>query len=140
MVIHHHHHPSNIAILISWTHRGDEGVNSENEEHTKEAMKEDVIDFIEDMVETLSEENNTTTWPNLRAINLNTSRLQFSDLWPEDNDETFVVVERPDSYVGKEVTSVHDNPDHSDTSGNSWHLEAGEAAGGGGEDDGGAGR
>ena len=103
-MIHHYHHNSKIAIFVTTTHRGDVGVNSENEEHTKDVMKEDVINFIEDMVETLTEENNSTTWPNLRAINLNTSSLQFSDLWPEDNDETFVVVERPDSYVGKEVT------------------------------------
>jgi len=43
------------------------------------------------------------TWPDLHPINVNSSSLSFSDLWPEGNQETFVVVERADSYVGKEV-------------------------------------
>merc|ERR1719209_2816464 len=72
-------------------------------EHTKGEMKQNVIDFLEDLIESLREEQNLLSWPNLQPINVNSSNLSFTDLWPVGNEETFVVVERADSYIGKEV-------------------------------------
>merc|ERR1719341_1224961 len=82
--------------------RGEIGVNSPDVEHTKGEMKRNVIDFLEELIESLRGQN-PSTWPNLQPINVNSSSLSFSDLWPEGNQETFVVVERADSYIGKEV-------------------------------------
>ena len=78
-------------------------MNSPDVEHTKGEMKRNVIDFVEELIESLREDKNPLTWPDLHPINVNSSSLSFSDLWPEGNQETFVVVERADSYVGKEV-------------------------------------
>merc|ERR1719494_887789 len=75
--------------------RGELGVNSQDVEHTKTEMKNNVIDLIE--------EKKGSSWPQLQAINVNASSLSFKDLWPENNQETFVIVERADSYIGKEV-------------------------------------
>ena len=85
--------------------RGEIGVNSPDVEHTKGEMKRNVIDFLEELIESLREDQdqNPSTWPNLHPINVNSSSLSFTDLWPEGNQETFVVVERADSYIGKEV-------------------------------------
>jgi len=83
--------------------RGEVGVNSPDVEHTKGEMKQNVIDFLEDLIESLREEQNPLSWPNLQPINVNSSNLSFTDLWPVGNEETFVVVERADSYIGKEV-------------------------------------
>ena len=85
--------------------RGEIGVNSPDVEHTKGEMKRNVIDFLEELIESLREnqDQNLSTWPDLHPINVNSSSLSFTDLWPEGNQETFVVVERADSYIGKEV-------------------------------------
>ena len=78
-------------------------MNSQDVEHTKTEMKNNVIDFIEELIKSLREENKGSSWPQLQAINANASSLSFNDLWPENNQETFVIVERADSYIGKEV-------------------------------------
>ena len=80
-------------------------MNSPDIEHTKGEMKRNVIDFLEELIESLREEadQNPSSWPDLKPINVNSSSLSFTDLWPEGNEETFVVVERADSYIGKEV-------------------------------------
>ena len=78
-------------------------MNSQDVEHTKTEMKNNVIDFIEELIKSLREEEKGSSWPQLQAINANASSLSFKDLWPENNQETFVVVERADSYTGKEV-------------------------------------
>jgi len=84
--------------------RGEIGVNSPDVEHTKGEMKRNVVDFLEELIESLREaDQNLSTWPDLHPINVNSSSLSFTDLWPEGNQETFVVVERADSYIGKEV-------------------------------------
>ena len=83
--------------------RGELGVNSQDVEHTKTEMKNNVIDFIEELIKSLREEKKGSSWPQLQAINVNASSLSFKDLWPENNQETFVIVERADSYIGKEV-------------------------------------
>merc|ERR1719204_1018077 len=83
--------------------RGELGVNSPDVEHTKTEMKNNVIDFIEELIKSLREEKKGSSWPQLQAINVNASSLSFKDLWPENNQETFVIVERADSYIGKEV-------------------------------------
>ena len=66
-------------------------------------MKRNVIDFLEELIQSLREDKNTLSWPDLHPINVNSTSLSFNDLWPEGNEETFVVVERADSYIGKEV-------------------------------------
>ena len=123
------------AKNIMYNFRGDEGVNSPNEHHEKDEMKSDVIDFLEDMIETLEDEDVEAVWPHLGPINVNSrssclvllcpalvmvvtntplsapsrvtvsmfSTLGFTDLWPEGNEDTFIVVESEASYVGKEV-------------------------------------
>ena len=78
-------------------------MNSPDVEHTKTEMKNNVIDFIEELIKSLREEKKGSSWPQLQAINANASSLSFKDLWPENNQETFVIVERADSYIGKEV-------------------------------------
>ena len=78
-------------------------MNSPDVEHMKGEMKQNVIDFLEDLIESLREEQNPLSWPNLQPINVKSSSLSFTDLWPVGNEETFVVVERADSYIGKEV-------------------------------------
>ena len=78
-------------------------MNSPDVEHTKTEMKNNVIDFIEELIKSLREEKKGSSWPQLQAINVNASSLSFKDLWPENNQETFVIVERADSYIGKEV-------------------------------------
>merc|ERR1712223_2205080 len=83
--------------------RGELGVNSQDVEHTKTEMKNNLIDFIEELIKSMREEKKGSSWPQLQAINANASSLSFKDLWPENNQETFVVVERADSYIGKEV-------------------------------------
>merc|ERR1719430_457388 len=83
--------------------RGEVGANSPDVEHTKGEMKQNVINFLEDLIESLREEQNPLSWPNLQPINVNSSNLSFTDLWPVGNEETFVIVERADSYIGKEV-------------------------------------
>ena len=80
-------------------------MNSPDVEHTKGEMKRNVIDFVEELIESLREEQNPLSWPNLQPINVNSSNLSFTDLWPVGNEETFVVVERADSYIGKEVST-----------------------------------
>ena len=81
-------------------------MNSPDVEHTKGEMKRNVIDFLEELIQSLKEEQTPSSWPNLQAINANSNSLRFSDLWPKGNQETFVVVERADSYIGKEVDSL----------------------------------
>jgi len=83
--------------------RSELGVNSPDVEHTKTEMKNNVIDFLEELIKSLREEKKGSSWPQLKAINVNASSLSFKDLWPENNQETFVIVERADSYIGKEV-------------------------------------
>ena len=84
--------------------RGEIGVNSPDVEHTKGEMKRNVIDFLEELIKSMREaDQNPSTWPDLQPINVNSSSLSFTDLWPQGNQETFVVVERADSYIGKEV-------------------------------------
>ena len=84
-------------------------MNSPDVEHTKTEMKNNVIDFIEELIKSLREEKKGSSWPQLQAINVNASSLSFKDLWPENNQETFVIVERADSYIGKEVRqTLHD--------------------------------
>ena len=78
-------------------------MNSPDVEHTKTEMKNNVIDFLEELIMSLREEKKGSSWPQLQAINVNASSLSFKDLWPENNQETFVIVERADSYIGKEV-------------------------------------
>ena len=70
-------------------------------------MKRNVIDFLEELIESMREaDQSPSSWPDLKPINVNSSSISFTDLWPEGNQETFVVVERADSYVGKEVCLV----------------------------------
>merc|ERR1712212_997374 len=83
--------------------RGELGLNSPDVEHTKGEMKRNVIDFLEELIQSLREDKNPLSWPDLHPINVNSTSLSFNDLWPEGNEETFVVVERADSYIGKEV-------------------------------------
>ena len=78
-------------------------MNSPDVEHTKTEIKNNVIDFLEELIMSLREEKKGSSWPQLQAINVNASSLSFKDLWPENNQETFVIVERADSYIGKEV-------------------------------------
>ena len=78
-------------------------MNSPDVEHTKTEMKNNVIDFLEELIMSLREEKKGSSWPQLQAINVNASSLSFKDLWPENNQETIVIVERADSYIGKEV-------------------------------------
>ena len=78
-------------------------MNSPDMEHTKTEMKNNVIDFLEELIKSMREEKKGSSWPQLQAINANASSLSFKDLWPENNQETFVIVERADSYIGKEV-------------------------------------
>ena len=84
-------------------------MNSPDVEHTKGEMKRNVIDFLEDLIQSLRKEQAPLNWPKLEPINANTSSLSFTDLWPVGNEETFVVVERADSYIGKEVRSCESN-------------------------------
>ena len=85
--------------------RGELGLNSPDVEHTKGEMKSNVIDFLEELIQSLKDDKdkNPSSWPNLHPINVNSTSLSFTDLWPEGNEETFIVVERADSYIGKEV-------------------------------------
>ena len=84
--------------------RGELGLNSPDVEHTKGEMKSNVIDFLEELIQSLKDDDqNQSSWPNLHPINVNSTSLSFTDLWPEGNEETFIVVERADSYIGKEV-------------------------------------
>merc|ERR1719381_41857 len=84
--------------------RGELGLNSPDVEHTKGEMKSNVIDFLEELIQSLRDDDkNPSSWPNLHPINVTSTSLSFTDLWPEGNEETFIVVERADSYIGKEV-------------------------------------
>merc|ERR1719209_1174292 len=55
--------------------RGELGVNSQDVEHTKTEMKRNVIDFLEELIESLLEEagQNPSNWPDLKPINVNSS-------------------------------------------------------------------
>jgi len=83
--------------------------------HSKEAIVHDTIDFIENMID--DDNNMTKEWPDLKAINVNNniSNITLEDLWPGDKDDTFLVVESPTSYLGRELvmtTWSRDNLDH----------------------------
>lgn len=94
-----------IKYYFPFTVRGDTGYNRPSQEHTGEALIIDTVDFLELMIEEMVEINEKIApyWPKLQALNVNSSEVGFSDIWPENNEDTFVVIEREGSYIGKEM-------------------------------------
>jgi len=94
-----------IKYYFPFTVQGDTGYNRPSQEHTGEALIIDTVDFLESMIEEMVEINEKIApfWPKLQALNVNSSEVGFSDIWPEDNEDTFVVIEREGSYIGKEM-------------------------------------
>jgi len=94
-----------IKYYFPFTVKGDTGYNRPSQEHSGEALIVDTIDFLELMIDEMVEinENIEPLWPNLSALNGNSSDIGFGDIWPEDNEDTFVVIEKEESYIGKEM-------------------------------------
>jgi len=94
-----------IKYYFPFTVKGDTGYNRPSQEHSGEALIIDTVDFLELMIDEMVEinENIEPLWPNLKALNGNSSEVGFADIWPEDNEDTFVVIEREGSYIGKEM-------------------------------------
>ena len=82
---------------------GLEGVNAPKDHHGKEEMKADTMDFLADLISTLEEEDPSSRWPRLDSLALNSSSLGVADLWPRGGQDTFLVLEREGSYIGREV-------------------------------------
>jgi len=94
-----------IKYYLPFTVEGDTGYNRPSQEHDGEALIIDTVDFLNTMIDEMVEinENIQPLWPNLKALNSNSSEVGFSDIWPEGNEDTFVVIEREESYIGKEM-------------------------------------
>eukprot|EP00092_Neocalanus_flemingeri_P008430 GFUD01009086.1.p1 GENE.GFUD01009086.1~~GFUD01009086.1.p1 ORF type:complete len:591 (-),score=71.88 GFUD01009086.1:87-1859(-) len=94
-----------IKYYFPFTVSGDTGYNRPSQEHTGEALIIDTIDFLEAMIDDMIEINEKLEpfWPDLKALNANSSEIGFGDIWPEDNEETFVVIEKEESFIGKEM-------------------------------------
>ena len=82
-----------------------EGVNAPKDHHSKEEMKADTVDFLADLISTLEAEDSRSVWPRLEALALNSSSLGVADLWPRAGEESFLVLERDGSYIGREVST-----------------------------------
>ena len=80
-----------------------EGVNAPKDHHGKEEMKADTVDFLADLISSLEAEDSRSLWPRLEALALNSSSLGVADLWPRGGEDSFLVVEREGSYIGREV-------------------------------------
>jgi len=89
------------------TKDGDVGYNRVSHIHTGEALLIDTIDFVEQMVEEMVEINPKIKhlWPNLTPLSGegNATNLGFYDIWPEYNEDTFVVIEHEASYIGRQI-------------------------------------
>ena len=72
--------------------------------HTGEALLVDTIDWVEAMVREMTEinPNISSLWPSLGPLEAG-PELGLADLWPQDTEVTFVVVEREDSYIGRQI-------------------------------------
>jgi len=94
-----------IKYYFPFTVEGDTGYNRISQQHTGEALIVDTVDFLEAMIDEMVEINKNIQplWPNLKPLNANSSDVRFEDIWPGENKNTFVVIERPESYIGKEM-------------------------------------
>ena len=67
----------------------------------------DTIDFVDQMIEEMVEINPKIKhlWPNLSPLSGdgNVTNLGFYDIWPEYNEDTFLVIEHPASYIGRQI-------------------------------------
>ena len=67
----------------------------------------DTIDFVDQMIEEMVEINPKIKhlWPSLSPLSGdgNVTNLGFYDIWPEYNEDTFVVIEHPASYIGRQI-------------------------------------
>lgn len=94
-----------IKYYFPFTVKGDIGYNRPSDEHTGEALIIDTVDFLDQMIDEMVEinENIKPLWPNLKSLTRNTSEIGSSDIWPEGNEDTFVVIEKEESYIGREI-------------------------------------
>jgi len=94
-----------IKYYFPFTVEGDTGYNRISQQHTGEALIVDTVDFLEAMIDEMVEINKNIQplWPNLKPLNANSSDIGFEDIWPGENKNTFVVIEKPESYIGREM-------------------------------------
>jgi len=89
------------------TEQGENGFNRESYDHTGEALLVDTINFVEEMMSEMIEQEASllNLWPTLKPLNgqHNESQLNFQDIWPDDTGETFVVIESEASYIGRQI-------------------------------------
>ena len=95
-----------IKYYFPFTETNDTGFTRPSEDHTGEALIVDTVNFLQQMIGGMVALNNNLTrlWPNLESLNGNSSaNVSVADIWPENNEETFIVVETAESYIGRQV-------------------------------------
>jgi len=77
------------------------GVNRQSHNIAKTSIIEDTVEFMQTIIE--DDEYPDIKFPDLSSITINTSSVSFEDIWPDNNEDTFVVIETAGSFLGREL-------------------------------------